>query len=571
MMNRPVLIVLLVALPLGLGAFLLLTGRESQRGGEHKLPALSAEAPDENGPAVELIPPPVVRTAVGAVGTTVLWPVKVELELTEARFLPKEEGIAPVGSGAGARLSGRIAGVNENGVAAEIRFAAGANAGRVLRADPDGRFGAIDLYPGLSVVEVRGAGTLGSRRELRLRRGQETLLNIGYGRPGMVSGKVQDSTGKGVADAAVVIDGTRVMSDTQGAFFAPSVAAGQVLCEVEKEGFALYQELVWIAGGSTTSGERVTFTLKPEVTLTVALTGSAGGPGPALVYVFSDRPEYNANSAFRNESFPWHKIDPVEVWPGRPVTIGRLRPEVVKVHVFRTGARAAVKAVNLASSLREVSIPLEPAPTLTGTVTQDGKPVTGAAVKLEAPDRVRAQLGYFTEQSYFLETAVMPNLPPALQELKSDAQGRFSFTAWADVSPVRYLEARGPGGSTWAGRFVKPDENDVELELGTVPLGESTLLVEFPGRHQGLPIELWIGGAPVSEQILGPEDDLEISNLVAGHWKTTVTWHAQPVLPPEDVALDDVKRLKVALPPECIEGQDEEQWKRAGREYPHRP
>src|SRR5262245_33276878 len=178
-MNRPVLTVLLVALPLGVGAFLWLASHGAERGSEHKLPPLSAEAPEESGPLAELIPPPVVRTPSGPVATTVLWPAKVELELLEARFLPKEDGIPPVGSGAGARLSGRVSGIDDNGVPAEIHFIGGSNAGRVLHADPDGRFGATDLYPGLSVVEVRGAGTLGSRRELRLRRGQETLLNVG--------------------------------------------------------------------------------------------------------------------------------------------------------------------------------------------------------------------------------------------------------------------------------------------------------------------------------------------------------------------------------------------------------
>ncbi|HEX6884996.1 MAG TPA: carboxypeptidase-like regulatory domain-containing protein [Planctomycetota bacterium] len=570
-MNRPLLIVLLLALLAGLGAFLLLSDSGGRGGGERSPAPLRAEAlPDASAAPAQLIPPPQVRTSSGPVHTTVLWPAKVELELLEARFLPKEEGVPPVGSGAGARLSGRIADVRDQGVAAEIHFLAGANAGRVLRADPEGRFGAVDLYPGLSVLEVRGPGTLGSRREVRLRRGQETLLNIGYGRPGAVMGKVQDSTGKGLEGAHVTVDGTRTTTDTEGRFFLNAVAAGQVLCEVELEGFAYYQELVWVAGADTTAQDRMTFTLKPEAKLTLALSGNAGGPGPAQVYVFSDRPEFNANSAFRNEGFPWHKLNPIEVFPGRPVTIGKLRPEVVKIHVFRPGAKAAMKVVNLAASQRDVVIDLQPAPTLTGTVMQDGKPVANAFVKLEAPDRVRATLAYFTEPSYYLETAVMPNLPPGLQETRTDREGRFVLTAWEDVSPVRYLEARGPGGGGWAGRFVKPGESGVTLELASVELGDSTLLVEFPGRHQGLPLELWIGGSPTAEQTLAPEQDLEIESLVAGRWRAKVSWHAQPLLE-EELELSDVKRLVVPLIPECVEGQSEEQWKRAGREYPHRP
>ncbi|NOT30930.1 MAG: carboxypeptidase regulatory-like domain-containing protein [Planctomycetes bacterium] len=569
-MKRSLLLVLLVALPLGVGAFFVFgrAGRQTAR--VRNLPSERAEARAAPAEAmVELIPPPLVRQPTGEATTTVLWPVKVELELLEARFLPKEEGVPPIGSGAGARLSGRITGFDDEGVAGEVLFLAGANAGRVLRCDGTGRFGALDLYPGLSLVEVRGASTLGSRRELRLRRGQETLLHIGYGRPGSVTGKVQDSGGKGLEGAIVVVDGTRVLTGAEGGFHIQSVAAGQVLCEVEHEGYALYQELVWVAGGAANSAERMTFTLKPAVELRVAIQGNVGGPGPAQLFVLSDRPQYNANSAFKNEGFPWHRINPIEVWPGTPVTIANLRPEVVRLHVFRAGACAPVKAVNLGANQHDVVIDLQPAPTLTGIVQQDGAPVLGATVRLEAPDRVRATLNYFSEPSYFLETAVMPNLPPGLQETKTDKQGRFVLTAWAEASPVRYLEARGPGGGSWAGRFVKPDDNEIVLELGEVSLGDSTLLVEFPGRHQGLPVELWIGGAPRPQQILAAGEDLEVSNLVAGKWRVTVTWHAQPIKPGEELLIEDVARYEVALPPECIDGQSEEQWKRAGREYPH--
>ena len=36
-----------------------------------------------------------------------------------------------------------------------------------------------------------------------------------------------------------------------------------------------------------------------------------------------------------------------------------------------------------------------------------------------------------------------------------------------------------------------------------------------------------------------------------------------------ELVIEDVKHCEVPLPPECIDGQTEEQWKRAGREYPH--
>src|SRR5262245_16494256 len=147
-MRRSALLVLLFALPLGIGAFALFADGDDQRGGERERPPESAEAPvPETLTGEELIPPPVVRVSTSEATTTVLWPVRLDLELLEPRFLPKQEGVPPIGSGATARISGRLTGFDDNGVQAEVRFVAGANAGRVLRADPEGRFGAVDLYP----------------------------------------------------------------------------------------------------------------------------------------------------------------------------------------------------------------------------------------------------------------------------------------------------------------------------------------------------------------------------------------------------------------------------------------
>ena len=570
-MNKSLILVLALCAALATGALLFLRGETTTRGGSTPLERAEALVSEPEAAPVELVPPPSIRRPTGEARSTVLWPVKVELELLEARFLPKQKGVPAVGSGASARLSGTITGLDDLGLACELRFVAGANSGRVLRTDASGRVGANDLYPGLSIVEVRGAGSLGARREVRLRRNQETTFNLGFGRPGLVVGKVQDQTGAGLAQAAVVIDGTRVLTDDQGGFYLSSVAAGPVLCEVEKEGFAYYQEQVWVAGGQTNTDERMTFTLKPAAELRIAVQGNAGGPGPVEVYLFSDRSEYSSSSAYRNAAYPWHRINPVQVWPGQPVTVRNLPPEVVKVHAFRPGARASFKPVNLAASPRDVVLTLEPAPTLRGKVLSDGQPVHGARVRLEAPDRVRATLDYFSAPSYFLETAVIPSLPPGVQETTTGADGSFLFSAWADSSPVRYLEARGHAGQGFAGRFVQPDEQEVVLELADVDLGDSAFVLDFPGRFQGLPVETWINGVPSPVQVLAAEDALEVEDLVAGRWTLTVSWHAQPVLPTTELQIEEVATQSVTLPPECIEGQNEEQWKRAGREYPGQP
>lgn len=573
MANKPLLFALILGVPVALGAFWLWNEESApaaRRGADIPETVAPVRAEPDVAEPVELVPVPVVRAPEGEARTTVLWPLKIELDLVEAQFLPKEDGLPPVGSGATARLSGQVSGTNEQPVQAEIRFVAGANAGRVLRADLGGRFGASDLYPGLSVVEVRGPGTLGSRREVRLRRGKETLLNIGYGRPGSIFGLVQDQRGEPIAGAEVWVDGARVVSDEAGGVFLGSVAAGEVLVEVEKEGYARYQENFWVAGGSITPKERFTLTLAPECTLRLAVDGNVGGPGPVQVYLLSEREGWSSASMQHNQSFPWHRVNPVEVMPGRPAVIRGLPAGVVRAHAFRTGAKAPVKVLNLSQAVTDAVITLEPAPTLHGRVLRDGEPVVGATVRCEAPDRVRATLGYFRADSYFLETAVLPNLPPGLEEVTTGPEGRFSVSAWDEVFPMRYLEARAPGGG-WAGRFVKPSDQEIVLELEEMNLGDSLLRFEFPGRHQGLPVELWVGGSPREVLTLPSNRDFEIEGLLEGRWTAKVTWHSDPVFEDPELRLDGVRTLTVALPPGCIEGQDEEAWRRAGREYPGAP
>ncbi|MEW6072088.1 MAG: carboxypeptidase-like regulatory domain-containing protein [Planctomycetota bacterium] len=573
--RRALPLLVLLFLALGLGGILFWGGR-SGPDPEPPLvpPAETARAESERGARrpVELIPPPVLPS-VGreALVTTVLWPVKVELTLVQADYLPTEAGVAPIGSGATAKLTGRITGVDDRGARAEIRFAAGANAGRVLYTDATGRFGASDLYPGLAVVEVEGKGLLGSRREVRLRQRRETHLNVGYGRPAAISGRVQNTKGEGIEGAAVVVDGTRVVTGPDGGFYLASVAAGPVLVEIECLGYASHKESVSLTGGKMLPPEEATFTLRRGATLTISVSDQVGGPGPVQVVLLPAQLEHTSDMAQvqRGMGYPWHRIHPIEVWPGRPHRLDGLPAGVVRLHAFRPGALAPAKVVTLHEGRPStVTVPLTPAPKVVGRVLRDGEPVAGAQVKIEAPDRVRATLGYFREQSYFLESAVMPELPAAAQELVTGDEGRFSFTAWADVSQVRYLEAVGPDGKTWAGRLVHPGEEVIDLELQEVEVADSTLVVDFPDRWQGLPVEILIDGQPFDPLVLPPSEPLAIGDLRAGKWHLEVTWYGDPLFGEDSLVLSATTHREIALPPEAIDGQTPEQWKRAGKEYP---
>ena len=570
------ILLLLLAAGAAVGALLLWialgTGREGTAEVELPDPETALPVAELARDEVELTPIPTIDDSIVAAHTTVLWPLRLELELLQADYLPTRRGVPAIGSGATARLSGQITGADEQGVRGEVRFVAGANVLHPpLLCDITGSFGADDLYPGLSIVEVSGPGIIGSRREVRLRQERETLLNIGYGKPAPVTGRVTDARGEGIIGARVAFDGQPTYSGTNGEFFIARVASGQVLAEIEAPGYAAYQELVQVAFGRGAPADRLTFTLRPSATLRIVCAERVGGPGPVQLFAVPSNAEQRVSmdAHVRNSRFPWYRVNPIEVEPGQVRTIEGLPAETFTLHGFRPAARVTQKLVRLRPGETEtVQIALEAAAKVVGRVTLDGKPVKNARVALEAPNRVRATLGHLTESSYFLETQVLPNLPPGYQETRTGEDGRYVLTAWEELSPVRYVEATGPDHRTWAGRLIDVDERSVDLELREVDLGDSTLVVDFPGRWQGLPVEILIDGAPYDPVVLAPRKDLRISDLRAGSWRLRATWHGDPVVEERLFELAGEHREVVEVPPQAVEGQDEETWARAGREYP---
>jgi hypothetical protein len=556
--------------------FVVLRGSDDPRGATTIAADAEAVPPPEPvlSERVELVPPPrvVAQSGSWSEATTVLWPCRVELELLQADYLPTMDAVPPVGTGQSARLSGRIAGPREGGVRAEVRFVAGPNRGRVLLCDATGAFGAADLYPGLAVVEVRGPDIAGAKREVRLRQGKETLLNIGFGLTVPVQGRVVNRHGEPVAGARVELDGRETFSGPEGGFFFGSVAGGDCLVLVEHPDFAWLLYTYPVAAGRERQARELVLTLDDPASISISTPSPAGGPGPTLAFLMPTGSgggvQRGLQMPVQPTRFPWFRVNPIEVPPGSPVLVENLPRDVFKVAAFRAGAVAREEIVNPRSDrVHAVTIRLQAAPTLSGIVTWRDQPLPGVQVMLQAPDQVRANLGFLRQPSLTLESEVMPYFPPAMQSVRTDAEGRYRLTAWADVSAVRYLEARGPLGS-WAGRLVRAGEERVDLELKSVELGDSTLVVEFPGRTQGLPLEVVVNGAPQDPYVLGPESDLVVDSLLSGRWRLHITWHGEPVLEHHEVDLSGEETVRAALPIGAVEGQDEDAWRRAGRAWP---
>jgi hypothetical protein len=115
---------------------------------------------------------------------------------------------------------------------------------------------------------------------------------------------------------------------------------------------------------------------------------------------------------------------------------------------------------------------------------------------------------------------------------------------------------------------VRANEERVDLALQSVELGDSSLVVEFPGRTQGLPMEVSVNGAPQDPYVLSPHRDLVIESLLAGRWNLKITWNGEPVLEQNGFTLAGDRTFTAALPLGAVEGQDQEAWRRAGRSRP---
>jgi protocatechuate 3,4-dioxygenase beta subunit len=493
--------------------------------------------------------------------TTVLWPLEVELQLLRSDVQPSLPGLTAMGSGRDAILRGHVVDSRGDGVQAEVEFVAGPNRGRLLQADSTGRFGATDLYPGLAIVEVRGRGIPGSRRERLLRPRVETLLNIGYGLPASIEGRVVNEANEPVAAARVSIDGVVTSTDLDGYFWLSGLAAGSVLAEVSHPEHASLRQKLGLT--VRTTAKDVVFQLHPQAVLGVSLEGVGRSAGPVQIVVLPANP--NAE-----RDFPWHTINPVIGWPGDLVRITGLPAEHVQIVAIGEGAvsepRIYAAHIDL-GAMETVHVKLVPRPVLEGVVTQNGEPVANATVRLEAPDRVQAAARWLSQPTTAFEVDVWPPLAPAVQEMETESDGRFRFAAFEETSPQRYLVATGPDGRASAGRVVEAGEREVRLELEE-RTGDAYLVLELPGRIQPLRASVSVNGAPRDEVQVATDGALIVEGLVDGEWALTVKWHGETLLAEPRLRVVAKAEREVPLPAAAIQGQDRDAWERAGETYP---
>ncbi len=536
---------------------------------EASVPTQTSEPPIEE-PRDELGEP--ADLAEEPAGTSVIWPLEVQLTLVAGTTFTREPGMPPPGSGATAALRGHVWGPSDEGLRARIHFTAGSNKGRELVCDAEGAFGSTDLYSGLNIVRIETPVGFSAEREVRLRSRQEELLNIGFGRPAAVFGSVLDMQGKPLGGAEVTLDGHSATTDVEGVFYFPQVAGGMPLATVRMPGFALYRESVPITAGRTIEKNQLEFRLAAEAKLEIVLEGAAGSVrSPALVYLFPIGPQ-RVNTLRGQQTFPWHLVSPIELYPGGSQIVDGLADGHVLLATFRPGAIAeptAVKVRVYEGRTTQQVVRLTPGPALRGRIVRAGKGVDGARVRLEAPNRQSASEIVLRKDPEFAQELVFPQLPAGMQESFTDAEGRFQLTLYPDVSTGYYLTAETTDGLWRAGRAVSIDETEgIELELERTTQTTATLRLGLSSRFQALPVAIRIMGAPRDPFELGPRDEeLAIDGLEPGTWRVDVTWHGQRLLENilVEVGEDTDPKHFIKLPPGAVDGQTAEERRRAGR------
>jgi len=582
-MSRAALLSLFIVVALcGLGAFFALGERPAQEAEDAVSAPLvplgeiapasggtSDSTPQEARSAVELVGPPSLQSTVGEPGagtTTVIYPLQVELSLASRASLPRTDDTPPFRAGAVAGIQGVITGRGGKPPAsATVEFVAGPNVGRVLVADARGRYGATDLWQGLSTVLVRADGAV-SERPVRLGRLGRTLVSVDFGANATVDLKVQDSAGRPLEGAEVRVDGSIGYTDAEGLARFPNVTVGKVITNVRKEGFVRIERELSLSRGAIVKADQNVYTLRRGATLVVNVQHAGLTTVPAQLFLSPAGGSGGPGGTTLRE-FPWHSVSPIEVTPGRAVTINDLPEDMLHMRVFHPGSRAepATSHVRLhVDQPTQFELRLGAAPTVIGKVMRDGKPVEGVKITLEAPDRDFVTTAALDQKPMYAQEMVLPHTPSAFQETVTDSRGSFTLTAYQGLEDGRYLVAETRDGRWRAARLLRASGADIVLELAEVPTVGGALELEFPGQFQGLPIEVRVDGRPRDPFTLRPGTPCVIDDLEHGTWRVHALWEGQDVILRQIVEIGATPaKLTANLPEGALKGQTEDERRRA--------
>lgn len=526
------------------------SGLKAREEGAGRVDGLTLQGPDRPGGT--------------GLATTVEHPLEVRLVLVkEGQFDGGE--LPPPRSDANARLRGFVRGNKGTGIPSKVTFLAGPNQGRELQSDPEGRFGATDLFQGLSLVRVEAGVGLVSEREVSLRQLSESELNLDMSQraAAYVSGTVTDTSGAPLEGAEVSMDGGRTLTDVNGEFDFPRITPGKVPVVVKKHGYAHSYQMFHVVHGRAISRDKLTFPLSRGVDLELRLEAAVGSPGPVQVFIMPVGGS-SVVTSLGARTYPWHQVNPIEVHPGGSTLVEGLQEGHVSLLAFHPGAIASPPLVNknlLAGRKNQHLVRLRAAPTaIRGLVRgADGRPLSGASVRLEDPARTFAS-SRATQQSRpdLMTGAMTQHLPAAVQETKTNKTGHFVLTAYPKISVKGYyLTIVSPDRTERAIRVVPAAKAQLEIDLEKIEETAGSFSIRMGGRYQGLPVDVTINGQPSGRRILPAEEDLRVDGLVPGLWRMEIWWHQDRLEPGKQLQVEPGRETqeRLVLPLAAIEGR----------------
>lgn len=558
---------------IGIGAFLVVRGAPPASGAAQAADTSRMvvqgqttavrEAPDDAGrEELALLDTEQAMVRVGGgIETTVVWPLEVELTLALGRALEIPKDAQPIRSGANARLEGSLRGRNGRPLNATVTFLHGPNAGRVLQTDSSGRFGAGDLWQGLSVVRAVAPSGLQVERELALAQLATQQMHVSFANGSYLSGTVTDMRGKPIGGADVSVDGRLKVTNDDGIFSFAGVPPGKVLATVRKDGYAITRRAFSLGLQKEVLPETFKIQIVESASLQIVIGKRAGASGPSTAILM---PAAGPGREILHRGFPWYELNPVEIPPSGRVTVRGLPAESVGVRVFHPGALASKRSSNVrlyGGSTETVEINLVPASTIRGVVMDEGQAIRGANVVIEAANQsVASARGFQMKNPRSSLEMVLPMAPTARDEAQTDGRGRFSFTRDPELLTTYYITATSPDGRRQGIGVVMADTEEVvvRLEPKRDPVGR--LEIELPGRFQGLPVKALVKGVPVDPYVLRPGDPLAFEALEEGSWVVRVRWRGVDVVQGVVVEVSgDGGSVAGTLPKGAIEGQSLEE------------
>lgn len=502
-------------------------------------------------------------------GTTVVYPLEVELTLLLSGEVDVPDDVMSIGADATAGLEGSLTGEGGGPILGEVEFIYGPNTGRVLQANERGRFGASDLLQGASIVKVTCPGGKVAVREVVLAQLSTAELHLTFESLAIVAGTVTDASGAPLQSVEVQSDGRVAYTDADGIFRFNGLPAGKVLVTARAPGFATTRRVVGVGFRQRVRPGEFKIALSEGATLEIGLSRSLGSISPGYAILM---PAAGAGaSAIPGGGFPWYEVNPVAIPRGGRAVVEGLPLGAVSVRVFKDGALAVPpsKNVRLEADLEQpkknvVMIDLEPAPVIEGLVLDGGEPVKNASVVVEAADRTTVSSKVLGQRSPRATLdLVMPSVPAAYQELRTDGRGQFKFSPHPDAPTAYYVTATSKDGSRRGIGVVPRDGKDVTIALGDAAVLSGELEVELPGRFQGLPVELQVQGAPQGDRELGAGADLVFEDLERGTWRVNASWRGIEVVPGVVVEVGEKPvSVRGTLPSGAIQGQTAEERRR---------